>query len=317
MTSLRASLHEQCSPAEALARSAVLLDAAGDGDAHLSASVVHGPAVVLGARQRAGRVVDLDACEAAGVAVLRRVTTGPALAMPPTSIVWALSLPHVAALVPDATLATLLNRNVRLFLKGLLAAGAQAAYFGRDDIAVRRQAAVSLGYEVTRDGRVLIEAIAGCEVSTALPPSLTAPEERAIDRARGKEPVALLACVRDTWTPVTLARRVVEGVAERADADLLWEITHEARALSPVRDALDPLPAGSRPTATVVVPIGYVEGATGPWLGGDALTATWWLDALARAVAEGSELPAPPVLEGARVEDLVAALDGAADSAAR
>lgn len=296
MTTLRASLVDPCAPEAALARSSALLDAARDGACRLAASVVEGGALVLGARQRAGRVADLAACEASGVTVLRRRTTGAAVVLPARSIVWSLSLPHVAALFADAALDTLLNRNVRLLLKGLVAAGAQAAYFGRDHIAVRHRPAVALGYEVTRDGRVLLEALAGYDGPAV------------IASRRTKDPVALSACVAPSWTPSTLAREVIERAAERAGADLVWEEPSTVEPLAFVRDELDPLPAGSAPLATVDVPIGVVEGATGPWLGGDALTATWWLDALAVALTEGSELPRPPVLEGARVSDLLATL---------
>lgn len=299
MTTLRASLVESCAPAEALARSSALLDAASDGACRLSASVVHGGALVLGARQRAGRVADLAACEASGVTVLRRRTTGAAAMLPSQSIVWTLSLPRVDALFADATLATLLNRNLRLLLKGLLAAGAKAAYFGRDHIVVGHRPAVALGYEVTPDGRVLVEAFAGYDGAAVIPAK------------RVKEPVALGPCVAASWTPVTLARKVIECAAERASAALVWDEPSRVEPFEPVRDERDPMPEGSAPLATVEVPIGVVEGATGPWFGGDALTATWWLDALAKAVAESSELPAPPVLEGARVEDLLATLGSA------
>lgn len=299
MTTLRASLVEWCSAAEALARSSALLEAASDGACRLSASVVQGGALVLGARQRAGRVADLAACEASGVTVLRRRTTGAAVMLPSQSIVWTLSLPHVAALFSDATLATLLNRNVRLFLKGLLAAGAKAAYFGRDHIAVGHRPAVGLGYEVTRDGRVLVEAFAGYDGPAVIPTKHV------------KEPVALGACVASTWSPSTLARKVIECAAERTNTELAWDEPSRVDPFETVRDERDPMPEGSTPLATIEVPIGIVEGATGPWFGGDALTATWWLDALAKAVADSSEIPSPQVLEGARVEDLLATLRSA------
>jgi hypothetical protein len=296
MTSLLATLVDSCSPGEALARSGALLERVRDGHAHLTAAVVEGAATVLGARQRAGRVVDLDACRARGETVLRRITTGPTITLPSRSIVWSLALPHVAALMPDAHLATLLNRNVRLLLKGLLAAGAQAAYFGRDHIAVGHRPAVALGYEVTRDGRVLLEAFAGVDGVTS----------RATKSV--KDPVSLFACIADTWTPSALARRVNEGAAERSGATLVWEAPDVVAPFEEVSDPMDPLPAESVLEAVVAVPIGCVEGASGPWFGGDALTATWWLDALAAAVRDGSELPAPPVLEGARVDDLLATI---------
>src|SRR5690349_12583757 len=84
-----------------------------------AASLVAGPAVVLGAAQRAGRVVDLNACATMGTIVLRRATTGTAAYIGQHGLVWSLALPHVAAIVPDATPRTLLNRNVRPFLDAL------------------------------------------------------------------------------------------------------------------------------------------------------------------------------------------------------
>ncbi len=56
----------------------------------------------------------------AAAKVLRRATTGTAAFLGGRGVVWTLALPHAAALAPDATARTLLNRNVRGFLKGLL-----------------------------------------------------------------------------------------------------------------------------------------------------------------------------------------------------
>src|SRR5690348_7174186 len=75
----------------------------------VAASLVQGPAVVLGAVQRAGRVVDLDACADAGVLVYRRATTGTAGWIGGRAYLFTVGLPHVAALLPDATPRTLLN----------------------------------------------------------------------------------------------------------------------------------------------------------------------------------------------------------------
>ena len=311
MTELRATRSDGGSLAGALAGNEAMLDAARDGVARMSAAVVTERAVALGARQVAGRVLDLDACAREGVAVLRRSTTGAAAYVGGSAIVWALALPRVNALVADATLATLLNRNLRLWLKGLVGAGAQAAYFGREWIAVQHRAAVAIGYEVTRDGRVLIEGVAGWDTSIALPPSITAAEERAVDRWRSRPAVALSGCVRAGSSAATLAERVVEVTAERAGVALVWEPTRALRDLDAVTRADDPMPAGYTLREPVRAAIGYVEGAVGdggPWLGGDVLAPTWWLDDAARALAEGREVPEGGVLEGARVDDLMRAL---------
>lgn len=311
MTVLRATRSDGGSLAGALARSAALLDAVGDGVARMSASVVDARAVVLGARQRAGRVVDREACAREGVTVLRRATTGAAAYVGGPAIVWSLALPRVNALVADATLATLLNRNLRLWLKGLVGAGAQAAYFGREWIAVQHRAAVAIGYEVTRDGRVLIEGVAGWDASIALPTGITTTDERAVDRWRARPAVSLASCLAPGWSAVSLAERVVEASAERAGVALVWEPAVELRAVDAVVGADDPMPAGYALREPVRAAIGYVEAAVGEggaWLGGDVLAPTWWLDEAATALVAGREVPEGGVLEGARVADLVRAL---------
>src|SRR5262249_23161412 len=152
---VRAIAPREASPGEALALGAALLARVGsEGVPYLTASIVRGPAVLLGAGQRAGRVLRLDACAAAGTAVVRRVTSGTAAFVGDRAIVWTLALPHVASLVPDATPRTLLNRNVRGFLEGFRRAGAAAHYFGREWVSVRHRPAALLGFEASPDGAV-------------------------------------------------------------------------------------------------------------------------------------------------------------------
>src|SRR5689334_25084131 len=84
----------------------------------LAASLTLGPAVRLGQHQRAGRVLDVPACERSNVRVFQRATSGTAAYAGKRALIFTLALPHVGALFPDATFRTLLNRNVRPFLKG-------------------------------------------------------------------------------------------------------------------------------------------------------------------------------------------------------
>jgi hypothetical protein len=291
---------------EALAIAPALLALAKSGDAAITASFVEGPAVVLGALQRAGRVVDRDACATAATPVLRRCTTGTAVYIGQHAIVWTLALPHVAALHPDATPRTLLNRNVRGFLAGLSRGGAPARYFGREWIAIDHRPAALLGFDALPDGRIVIEVFAGLDATIALPGELCADEERAVDRWRGKEPLKLGA-----GDPAELARRVIEAVAARAGArGASVDLPGDRALIAPITDPRDPVPAGLARAASSRAPIGWIDAAAAIaskqlWIGGDALVASFAVRALADAIARG-EAPAPgdAPIDGASWSDL-------------
>lgn len=295
--------------AQALALAPALLELTRSGDAAIAASLLEGPAVVLGALQRAGRVVDLAACATMDTPVLRRCTTGTSVYIGQRAILWTLALPHVAALAPDATPRTLLNRNVRGFLQGLSRGGAAAQYFGREWIAIHHRPAALLGFEALPDGRVVIEVFAGLDATIALPAGLCADEERAIDRWRGKEPIAI-----GGDDPEGLARRVIEAVVARSGAR--HEPVDAPRDLVvgvPVTDPRDPAPPTLALAAVSRVPVGWIDAAAAVaparlWIGGDALVATFALRALAESLARG-EAPAPgdAPLDGASWSDLAEA----------
>jgi hypothetical protein len=276
------------SPRAAAALGDALLRRADRGEAWLSGSLVEGPVVVLGARQRRSAVTVFPE-------VVRRRTTGTAAWIGRRALWCSLALPAVDALYDDATLATLLNRNVRPWLRGFTRSGIPAAYFGREWIAVSHRPAAVLGYDFSPSGAVLLEMIAGWDDPVALPPEHAAPEERALDRWRSREPLALGGGGRD---PMAVLGALAASVAERAGATVTAEIAEEG-ALLP--DGPDGEAAG------VAVPIGRVEAARagdGLWLGGDALVATPWLDALARALSTGGAWPTEgAAMDGARAED--------------
>ncbi|MFO0762251.1 MAG: hypothetical protein U0359_37775 [Byssovorax sp.] len=280
----------------------LLARAAREGEVWMAASLVPGPAVVLGAAQRAGRVVRLTA----GTDVYRRTTSGTTVYIGQRALIWTLALPHVAALVADATPRTLLNRNVRGFLAGLGRAGAAAHYFGREWISVRKQPAAVLGFETTREGAVLIEVLAGVDASPALPEALAADEERAVDRWLGKAPAALGALLPEE--PAVIAREVVRAVALRAGAAMDEGEAIEVEAVFPVEREDDPMPEGFARGPSHRVPIGWIdtgsEAESGrSWLGGDVLVPSWAIAAIA-AGQEPGEVP----IEGAAPADLRAAL---------
>jgi hypothetical protein len=270
----------------------------------LAASVVRGPAVVLGAGQRAGRVLQLDACAATGTAVYRRLTSGTAAYVGDRAIVWTLALPHVAALFPDATPRTLLNRNVRVFLNGLRrVGGAPAHYFGREWISVDRRPAALLGFEVSQGGAVLIEVIAGMDASLALPAAITTAEERAIDRWLGKTPAALGEVM--TGDAPAIAGEVMHAVARRSATPIAGPPPGPLTPLPSLTDARSPMPPGFVAGPGMRVPIGWLDTGLHPatgevWLGGDVLAPAY----VYRSVALGDLEPGEVALDGASLADL-------------
>ncbi len=279
------------------------------GQAFIVASVVRGPAVLLGAGQRAGRVLDLEACAAAATPVYRRLTSGTAAYVGEQGIVWTLALPHVSALVPDATPRTLLNRNVRGFLRGLSrAGGAPAHYFGREWISVRKRPAALLGFEMSPSGAVVIEVIAGIDASIGVPEALATADERAQDRWLGKVPAGLgelmpgdaLAIARAVMETVGMGAAIQTGVAPCSAGE------------PQVTRADSPMPPGYVPGPAARVPIGWLDTGIDPasgevWLGGDALVPAH----VYRAVARGEPVPEDAAVEGASMADLHAAVRGA------
>ncbi len=293
--------------AEALGLAPVMLARSeATGEAYLAATVVRGPAVILGSRQRAGRVLQLDACAAAAMPVYRRLTSGTAAYVGEQGIVWTLALPRVDSMIPDASPRTLLNRNVRPFLRGLTrAGGAPAHYFGREWISVRKRPAALLGFEVSPGGAVLIEVIAGLDAPIAVPEVLTTAGERAVDRWLGKAPAALGEVMGGD--AVTIARVVMETVALGSPA-LLREVPDPPGTLLAPPSADAPMPRGFVAGPATAVPIGWldtgIDPATGEvWLGGDALAASYVYVAVARGDLPSGEA-VEVALEGASLADL-------------
>lgn len=324
---LRSSGVAERALAEALALGpALLLRAREEGASQVAASVVQGPAVVLGAAQRAGRVIDMEACAQAGTRVFRRATTGTAAFVGGASIVWTLALPDVSALVADATARSLVNRNVRGFLRGFRGAGALAHYFGREWIALRHRPGALLGFEVASDGAVLIEVFAGYTDPIAVPGAIATPSEREVDRWLGKAPAALRELVPEGRSPGDIAHAVLEGVALHAGVRLEGASLDRgalACAAEELSSPMDPVPEGLALGAPRRVPIGWIEAAASPpesgaprrvWLGGDVLAPTWVLTEVARAAAAGDvESPAArqAAIEGAALDHLREVAKGA------
>ena len=300
---MRSLAPREASPGEALALGPALLSRAeSDRVPWIAATVVRGPAVLLGAAQRAGRVVRLDACAAASTPVIRRATAGTAAYVGDRAIVWSLALPGVAALAPDATPRTLLNRNVRGFLRGLSRAGAVAHYFGREWISVRHRPAALLGFETTTGGAVLIEVIAGVDAPVALPASLATADEQAVDRWLGKVPAGLGEVLGGD--ALEIAAVVMSTVSRWSATPDEPQAPFAITPLSPVTREDDPMPPGfvARPGARV--PIGWIDVGADPatgqvWIGGDVLVPSH----VRAAIARGEE-PGDVPVEGATIADL-------------
>jgi hypothetical protein len=179
---------------------------------------------------------------------------------------------------------------------------------------VGRRPAVLLGFDVSPEGAVLVEAFAGLDAPVAVPANLAAETERSIDRWRGKAPVGLGEL---TARPgVDVADAVIDALVSRAGGARsvdLGDVIGGAPSAAGVGSALDPIPAGFEIGPTIEVPIGWldtaVDRASGRvWLGGDVLAPRHLL----AAIAEGMPVDrAQSAVEGAKVEDLVAAVEAA------
>ncbi len=274
-------------------------------------SVLEGPVVLLGARQRVRRVLDLSQCSLGGVAVLRRATTGVAAFIAERALWWTLVLPRIDALYADATAATLLNRNVRGYLRGLSRCGAAAHYLGRDAIVFERQPVALLGYDVDESGAVRMDVIAGWEMGFELPEALRSDDERQLAPRLSRPAIALGPLCRGR-TPDEVARLVALSAVERGAEPPVVRVDEgpipEVAPRPPGPD--DPAPDEVLGWGERRVPMGRVEAGVGPgvvWLGGDALVSTEWLRRAERALCSGGEIPGQEVLHGALPEDYWAA----------
>jgi hypothetical protein len=233
-----------------------------------AASVVDEQVLVLGAHQLASRVL-VDPRERRA---RRRPTTGTAVWFDEGGIVLHLALPSVDAIWTDAVPATLLNRNVRLFLAGLTKAGVPAAYFGREWIAAKKRPLGVLGLDVTPEGAVLLELYLARAGSLALPRALVTDLEATCDRYRQHEPTSLADWTHES--AASFAARALDGVLERAGT-VVRPFQLASRPPSGERAAIDLLPAGSRLGPALHVPIGLLDRAVDPlgrrFVGGDLL----------------------------------------------
>lgn len=280
-----------CDAREAVARAHAALSAASDGGCHLVGSIVQGPVAVLGSRQRASAVIE-------GADAVHRLTTGIEAWIGDRAIWWSLALPTLSALYPDARAETLLNRNVRPFLKGLTRCGALAHYFGREVISIQRRSGAVLGYDVLADGRVLLDVIAGWNGPTSLPRERSSARRRETPRAEG---LALEPLVSGR-SAAEVAAAVMDAV-ERVGA-VPWAATPASAELLNI-EANDEV----QTLASKRVPIGWIDAGlrgAAPWIGGDLLASTAWLARVEAAFAADDELPAGAVLHGALPGDLAA-----------
>lgn len=295
----------------ALAESGALLGAAEE-EEKVACGAWVSPAdrsIVLGRLQHAGRV--LTSLDPGGWTVARRASTGTAVALDGALVV-SVALPAIDTVFRDATMRTVVNRNVRLLLAGLRSASVAAAYFGREWIAWQRRPLAVLGLEMTPSGAVLLEAFFTLRGSLALPRELTTDAERAVDRYPGKVTASLAEAVGER-APLDVARAIVDGIVERVGSETLdlkaiaGARGSETAEVGRVTSLESPLPEGAHAAAPRHVPIGWLDLARTPagmWVGGDVLAPSF-------ALGLGAPPPDGAPMEGASWEDVERARDAA------
>jgi len=269
-------------------------------------------AIVLGALQREASVRELSSARFDGARVVRRRTTGTEAELRGPTLYHALALPKVSSLYADASSRTLLNRNLRAFLRGYAAAGVPFRYFGTEVLSLLGQPVALVGYDKLASGAVCIELLIGLEHPCVVRPAL-----------QREPPASLFAALRNQSRPIDFLQRAVLGVAERlgaaavdVGAELMGVIAPAPLVAPP---ALAAPPALVAPEfARVSVPIGVVEATvrSGVHVTGDLLTslsALRCVEALADAslasgASPGAEILVPldgEPLDGARAVDLL------------
>lgn len=245
-----------------------------------------GPMVLLGALQRAGRVLDVGGARAAGVPVLRRSTTGTGFFLDGGLLI-SLAVPYLDAIFADTSPRTFLNRNVRPIMRGLEAVGLSCAYFGREWLAwrgaaeQRGRALAVLGFELEPDGAALFEAYLTERGSFVIPPEHATDLERSCDRYRGRPPVSVSEASQRGLDLEALLAAMVERVGLQparlpADASAL----DARRAAQEVTRSDDPLPPEAELFEPQPIPAGFLDRArvgAESWVGGDLLAPTFAL----------------------------------------
>lgn len=279
-------------------------------NAILASAVVRADALVLGSLQRPGTLAQRSALPEAPR--VWRTTTGTEAHLSGATLYHALALPRVDALFGDAKARTLLNRNLRLLLRGYAAAGVPVRYFGTEVLALLGHPVALVGYDHVSSGAVLIEVLVGLEHALVLRPAL-----------RREPPRALFEVLRESSDPQELLERVVQGAAARHGASVRDVSIELLRTKPPQTPEAPESPQFSAqdPSGVASIPLGVVEASLEPavQLSGDLLvsrSALRQVEALASARLAAAErldesVLAPLVgapLDGARPADLLAAL---------
>lgn len=282
----------------------------------LASACCDASALVLGALQREDTLRARSSARFE-LGVKRRLTTGTEAELEGAVLYHALALPRVDALYGDASARTLLNRNLRLLLRGYTAAGVPLRYFGTEVLALLGHPVALVGYDQRASGEVLIELLIGLEKPCVVRPAL-----------RREPPSALLPLLRSTESPRDLLQRVVAGVAERASSTARDVATELSAADLSLEGPTPPPPSeDSRMPVNVAIPLGVVEAVATPRarVFGDLLVGTAALSQVEQRAREAWEAKLPldesvlaPLrgspLDGARASDLLAVLRAAFDA---
>jgi hypothetical protein len=268
-------------------------------------------AIVLGALQRVASVRSLSTPAFSGARVCRRYTTGTEAELRGGVVYHALALPKVSALFPDASARTLLNRNLRLFMKAYMAAGVPFRYFGTEVLSVLGHPVALVGYDQSSTGAVLIEVFIGVQSPCVVRPAL-----------KREAPSGLAPLIGGNTSAGELLERALAGVVERSGVPCF-----DASAALTGSSALAPptcLELETSQPAQVVVPIGIVEASlepspriSGDFLGSVSAVSLVEADA-ASDLASGRPFDLQTLqglqgqpLDGARPADLLTALQQA------
>jgi hypothetical protein len=237
----------------------------------LATTLVSGGGLVLGSLQRR---------EAFEGDALVRYTTGPCAMVAGLAFHHVFALPWLSSVAPDANRRNLLNRYVRGFLRGYSRLGVQAQYVGREFISLGRRPCGVLGYEVTADGALVVEALVGLDAAVLTPSGETEPAASLFELVRARDPADLVPSIH-------------QGFAAK------WQLEPTQHGLFP--EALPPRRESSGDFVRRRVPVGWLEAAASL---GETATVRLTGDVLSsHAVVEAVESRATAALLAGRTID--------------
>jgi hypothetical protein len=259
------------SPGYCLAATAYMMEAVSKGRTQgapmLRIARPRGESLVLGRFQRARTALNLEACQERGLEVLRRLTGGSTAWLGAGRLYVALALPDRTEPL-DCEPRQFLQRYGAGLVRGLVALGTKARYFGKDLLSIEDRPVGIMSFELAADGSALLEAVIGLDQPWRPEAALSGYPPRTKEESSATP--TLLADELEGLDPAALAEPLAEAMAGLLEAEpqehrfnpleseRIKSLSHRVEVTEPVEEKRPAYlkPWDSRPVEEA---IGFVE----------------------------------------------------------